>query len=170
MYKFESHFLGKDDEDILIDSSEESIIATLRMAQQAIRTIDIISRPLDPVIYDTEGFVEAVKQMVIKTKKSRVRVLVHEPVQILKHGHQLLDLSLQLSSFIEIRVPGPEHEPINESLFVADRTGYIYRRDCERYEGKLNFKDKRASRLLIHEFEAIWEKSRPDLNLRRALL
>ena len=71
---------------------------------------------------------------------------------------------------IEIRVPGREHAQFNESLFVADQTGYIYRPNSDRYEGKLNFNDKRASRLLIHEFDEIWEKSRTDPNFKRALI
>lgn len=170
MFKFERYLLGDTDDTLLIDSSEGNALAVLKMALQAERTLDIISRDLDPAIYNRADFVEAVKNMLLKSKRNRLRILVHEPNTIIKRGHRLVDLALFLTSFIEIRVMGWEHAQYNESLFVADRTGYIYRLNGERYEGKLNFNDKRASRLLIHEFDEIWKQSRSDPNFKRALI
>jgi len=167
---FEQSILGETDETVLMESSEENISASLLMAQQVRQSIYIISRELDPIIYNTPEFVETVKQMVLKSKHSRVRILVHDPVRIVKRGHRLVDLALTLSSFIEIRILGKEHATFNEALFVADETGYIHRTQSDRFEGKVNFYDKRTSRLLLHEFNEIWGKSRSDPNLKRALL
>ncbi|MGK0297373.1 MAG: hypothetical protein ACI9XC_000976 [Gammaproteobacteria bacterium] len=170
MFKFEEYILAESDEDILIESSAESVLASLKMVQQAGRSLHIISRNLDPIIYNSQEFIESVKKMVLKSKNNRVQILVSNPESIIKRGHRLIDLSMILTSFIEIKVLGKEHESFNESLFVADQAGYIYRKDTGRYEGKLNFNDKRASRLLIHEFKNLWERSNTDPNLKRALL
>jgi hypothetical protein len=140
------------------------------MVQQAGRSLHIISRDLDPTIYNTQEFVDSVKKMLLKSKNNRVQILVSDPGKIVKRGHRLIDLSMMLTSFIEIKVLGKEHESFNESLFVADQAGYIYRKNPERYEGKLNFNDKRASRLLIHEFNNLLGRSCTDPNLKRALL
>jgi hypothetical protein len=170
MYKFEHYLLGETDENHLMETSEESVLASLKMAQQAKRTINIISRNLDPIIYDTPEFVDAVKYMVLKSKNNRVRILVQEPEQIVKRGHRLLNLSMILTSFIEMRVPSKEHSSYNEALFIADQSGYLYRKNSARYEGQLNFNDNRRSRILIHEFDEIWEKSRTNPNLKRTLI
>lgn len=170
MHKFEDYILGETDDTLLIDRSEDNTLASLMMVKQADRTIDIISREMDPVIYNTPEFAETIKQMVLKNKKSKVRILAHEPTLIVRRGHRLVDLAMQLTSFIEIRVPSFEHANYSDSLFIADTTGYIHRLNPERYEGKLNFNDKRISRILTHQFDEIWDKSRSDPNFKRTLL
>ncbi|NNE39272.1 MAG: hypothetical protein HKN08_13285 [Gammaproteobacteria bacterium] len=170
MYKFNDFKLGETEDEIEIESSEDNISATNAMVIQASRKIDIISRKLDPVIYDTPEFIEAIKQLILKSSRAKVRVLVFEPEQIVKRGHRLVSLSMDMSSYITINVPNKEHAAFNESLLIADAAGYIYRKESERFEGKVNFNDKRASRFLIHEFDQMWEKSRSDPYLRRALL
>jgi hypothetical protein len=170
MYRFEDNILGKTDDTVLIERSEENAIASLSMAKQSERTIDIVSRDMDPAIYDSPEFVEAAKQMVLKNKMSRIRILAHEPALIVRRGHRLVDLAMQLTSFIEIRVPSLEHADFNDSLFIADTTGYIHRLNPERYEGKLNFNDKRTCRILAQQFDEMWGKSRSDPNFKRTLL
>jgi len=169
-YRIDNYVLGDTDDTVLVEKSEEHTLATLMMAQQANRSIEILSRDLDPVIYNTAEFVDAVKRLVLKSKYVKVRVLVHDPQAIVKRGHRMVDLAMQLSSYIEIRLPGHEHANFNESIFIADTTGFIHRINPERFEGKLNFNDKRTSRILLHQFDEMWEKSRSDPNFKRALL
>ena len=170
IHPFANNILHETDETITVESSEENAAAALMMASQAGRSIEIVSRALDPVIFGAPDFVEAVKRMVLKSQYTRVRILVHEPLLIVQRGHRLLDLAFNLTSFFDLRVPGREHADYNESFAVFDTAGYIHRLDGERYEGKLNFNDQRTSRLLLHQFEEIWEKARQDPNLKRALL
>jgi len=169
-YKIDNYQLGDTDDTIMLEKSEEHTLASLMMAQQSNRTIEILSRTLDQVIYNTPEFAEAVKRLVLKSKYVKVRILVQEPMAVVKRGHRLLDLAMHLSSYIEIRVPSQEHASFNESMFIADTTGYIHRINPDRYEGKLNFNDKRTSRLLLQQFDQIWDKSRSDSNFKRALL
>lgn len=170
MIRPEECILGETEEPLVVSSSAEVSLVALSMVKQAQRTLDMISRNLDPVVYDTPEFVQAVRQLVLKSRHTKVRILVHEPAQIMKRGHRLVDLAMQLTSFIELRVPDNEHADFNESLLIADASGYIHRQNGERYEAKLNFSDGRISRILSKVFDEIWEKGRPDPNLRRALL
>lgn len=170
MSKLEDNILGQTDDTVLIDRSEENALASLMMAKQANRTIDIISREMDPLIYNNLEFAETLKQIVLKNKRARVRILAHEPAVIVKRGHRLVDLAMQLTSFIEIRVPNLEHASYNDSLFIADTTGYIHRLNPARFEGKLNFNDKKTSRILTHQFDEMWEKSRSDPNFKRTFI
>ena len=79
----------------------------------------------------------------------------------------VVDLALNLTSFIEFRKPETEFKTFNESLFIADTTGYIHRHSTERYEGTLNFNDKRLSKILTERFEEMWGRATPDPNLKR---
>lgn len=167
MLNLENRKLGEINEDIDIDSSEHHRISAVTMATQCSTNIDIISRELDPHAYNTAEFVDAVKQMVLANRRARVRVMVFESQLIRQRGHRLLDLANNLSSFIEFRKPSPEYNQFNESLLVADKTGFILRLNAERFEGKVNFNDKRQSKVLLDKFEEMWGKAKPDPNLRQ---
>ena len=170
MQVFQNHRLGQTDEMVSVDTSEAHRLASYLMATQAKRSLDIISRKLDPPVYDTEEFVEAVKRLVLDNNRVQIRVLVFEPQTIVHHGHRLVDMALNLTSFIEFRKPDNEFKTFNESLFIADATGYIHRNSAERYEGTLNFNDRRLSKILTERFEEIWGRSLPDPNLKRVHL
>ncbi len=167
---FFNHQLGEIGEPISIRTAEHHRVAATLMTQQARLYIDIVSRKLDPPVYDTSEFVDSVKRMVLQNKHTKVRILVFEPNAVVRRGHRLLDLATTLSSFFEIRKSGPEHKGWNGSLFIADGVGYVQRYDAGRFEGVANFNDMRQSKLLLQEFEEMWAKSQPDPNFRRVML
>lgn len=167
MHILDDHELGRTDDVIKIDSREDNQIAIFKMAQQCNRTIDILSRELDPDLFDTIEFTDAVKSMVLNNRKAKVRVLVAEPKKIVSRGHRLIDLYRALPTYLDIRVPSKEHRDFNEMLFIADTTGYLHRLHPERFEATLNFNDKRVSKHLTMEFDEMWSKSAQDTNLRQ---
>ncbi len=170
MHAFEEHRLGIDDDEVDIDTAEEQHSAACLMTQQAGRSIDIISRELDPTVYNLPGYAEILKNMLLANRRARVRIIVFESQLIARRGHLLLELGGNLPSFIEFRTPGREYQQFNESLFVADATGFIYRTSATRYEGNLNFNDKRKSKTFMDVFEEMWARSAPDSNLRKLSL
>ncbi len=170
MYTFDNYQLGIDDDEVLISTSEEHHLSATMMAQQCKRDISIISRELDPKVYNVPEFVDAVKNMLLTRRRARVRIIVFESQLIASRGHLLLELAGHLPSYIEFRKPGKEYMGFNESLFVTDNTGYIYRSNAERFDGSLNFSDKRRSKILMDVFEEMWGRSSSDPNLRKLSL
>ena len=170
MYKFEDYRLGRTDTSITVSLREENQTAMLKMVQQCRQNLEIISRDLEPALYDESEFIDAVKDMVLANKHARVRILVCEPQKIVAYGHRLLNLATRLSSFFEIRKPPPEFSDYNESLFMADRCGYLHRKNAARYEGLVNFNDKKRCKSFLGQFDLMWEKSIPDANLRKFLI
>ncbi len=170
MHAFEEHRLGIDDDEIDIDTAGEQRSAACLMTQQASRSIDIISRELDPAVYSVPEYHEILKNMLLANRRARVRIIVFESQLIARRGHLLLELAGNLPSFIEFRTPGREYQQFNESLFVADATGFIYRNSATRYDGNLNFNDKRKSKTFMDVFEEMWARSAPDSNLRKLSL
>jgi hypothetical protein len=167
MPDFNENILGETDNIIVLDSREDNRLAVTAMACQCSRTVEIISRLLDPPIFDSPDFIEAIRQLIVKNRTPKIRVIVFNPDIIVKHGHRLINLAGDMSSFIEIRKAHYQHKDYNESMFIADNIGYVHRNDAERYEANVNFKDPRQSRYLLKEFEEMWEVATQDPNLRR---
>lgn len=170
MHTFDDYELGRTDDTVRIENREENVHAITKMASQCRYTIEIISRELEPAIFDTVEFVEAAKRLALGNKRARVRMLVFEPVKIVRRGHRLITLATSLSSFLESRVPSQEHKSFNETMFIADATGYLHRLDTDRFEGAVNFNDRRASKHLLAKFDGMWARAKPDMNLRRMTL
>ena len=170
MYTSNEYTLGHSEETIQIASREENRLATLHMTQQSSRTLEILSRGLTPEVYDTTEYIEAVKQLILRNHRSRIRILSFDSNNIVSRGHRLINLAMDLSSFIECRIPASEYNHFNQELFIADNTGYLQRLNCERYEGKLSFNDSRAVRHLLGDFNEMWDRATPNPNFRRLVL
>ena len=167
MHILDDFELGRTDDIIKIDSREDNQIAVFKMAQQCKRNIDILSRELDPDLFDTIEFIDAVKSMVLNNRMAKIRVLVAEPKKIVSRGHRLIDLYRSLPTYLDIRLPSKEHQDFSEMLFIADTTGYLHRLHPERFEATLNFNDKRVAKHLRQEFNEMWSKAAQDTNLRQ---
>ena len=157
-------------ETVEIDTSEECRLASLSMARQARRTIEIVSRELDPPVYDNQEFEDALSDLVVGSNRAQVRILVMQPEVVVKHGHRLLQLTQRLTSFMEMRVPAPQYKDYNSAFMIVDDIGAIYRTHADRYEGTVKFNDRVAAMDLKRQFEEMWASAVPDVNLRRTYL
>ena len=167
---FQRFVLKEDSQSVVIGTSEACRLAALSMVGQATRGIDIVSRQLDPQMYDNREFCEAVSEMVLGSRRARVRVLIRHTDPVVKRGHRLVTLSQRLSSFIEIRVPAPEFDEYNAAFLLVDGAGVIYRTLSDTFEGSVNFNDPRGAHELGRQFEAMWQTAVADVKLRRSHL
>ncbi|MCI0400138.1 MAG: hypothetical protein L0Z68_02385 [Gammaproteobacteria bacterium] len=167
MNDFEDYKLGDTDDTIQIVTSEENREAATTLVQQAQYTLEITSRFLDPAIYDNDEFTEAVQALALRSKRSRIRILVQEPETVVKQGHRLLELAMNLSSFIDIRKPNAQFAGYNEAILIADATGYIHRQLADRFEATLSYNNRPVANELLRQFDEMWETAILDPNLRR---
>ena len=168
MYNFADYKLGESsDETLKIKTRQRNAEAALELVKQCKLKLAIISSDLDPYIYDQFDFIEALKNLALKGRYVKIRILVFEPEKIVRRGHKLLDLAGKISSFIEILKPAPDFKNFNEAVLIADEVGYLFRENAERYEGKVNFNSPRESKYLLEVFDNMWETAKPDPNLRR---
>ncbi len=150
-----------------LNTSEAHQQAVILMAGQCRKTLEIVSRELDPQVYDDQQVADAVKQLALQSRYAKIRILVFETTAIAKRGHRLLDLAMKLPSYIEIRKPGKEHRNFNQAFLIADGVGYIHQPHAARYEAQMDFKRRRIAGELQKTFDDMWEKSEADMNLRR---
>ena len=153
-----------------VETQRELIDVCLAMAEQCQRSLDIISRHLDPPLFDNEPFTMAVKALALRNRHVRVRLLIIDSRPLIRAGHRLVELANRLPSFIEIRAPGRESRHFNEAILVADNIGYIHRQFSDRYEATIDFSDRRVARRLSDRVDDMWERGVPDPNLRRLSL
>ena len=159
-------------EDIHFSSSLELANLSAQMAGRARRHLDIASRSLEPAVYEAKEFLAAVQKLVVSGRgRARVRILVFDPEALLSRGdHRLVNLAMRVSSYIEIRRPGPDHQEFNEAMLIADRTAVIHRRQSDRYDGVANFHSPLRAAHLSESFEAVWQNAEPDPHFRRLML
>ena len=159
--------LGTSEELLTVDRAEDVAAIVLALARQARRHLDIVSRHLDPQLYDNEDFADAVKELARSHRLARVRLFVIDPRPLVSRGHRLVELAERLSSTVSIRVPAPEHRQFNEAFLVADNVGYLHRQFSDRYEAEADFGGRRRAGALLDRLNEMWERGEPDPNFRR---
>ena len=157
-------------EDICFSSALELRKLSVEMAGRTKRQLDIVSRSLEPSVYDTQDFLDVAKSLAL-SGRGRIRILVLEPAALISRGgHRLVDLTMRLSSFMEIRSPGPDQPEFSEAMLIADRLGVIHQKYADRYEGIANFHAPRRAVQLAESFEALWRHAEPVPYFRRLML
>lgn len=164
--RLDDHRLGETPEPLEVTTTEEAAAVALALARQAARTLDVLSRQMDPRIFDTADFAEAVTRLVLRSRRAQVRILVQDVEPVLRDGHRLVTLSQRLPSFLQIRVPAQEYRTFNQAFIVADGTGYLHRGLADRYEGKASFHAPARARELLRAFQPIWDTAEPDPSFR----
>ena len=157
--RFNAFVPGESDELITLESSDDSRSIAVKMINNCRRSLDIITRDLDPCIYNTGEMTDAVKKLALRSRYSRIRILIKQPKSVITHGHRFVDLSQRLSSFFEIRAIDEAHKNYNSSMLIVDDYGYILRPHADRFAGTACFNDRGTVSGLTKEFDALWEQA-----------
>ena len=140
------------------------------MTSQARRTLDFSSLQLEPTLLDDAAYAESVRQLVLRSRRTRIRLLVLEPAALATRGHRLLDLAHQLPSFISLRVPGQNHKDFREATLIADNVGFIHRPLADRPKGLADFNAPSHAGYFTQRFDEIWAHAKPSPHLRSLVL
>lgn len=148
-------------------TSEDNRQAALQLVTQARRSLAIFSRDLEPAIYNTADFVTAVQQLALRSRYSRIRMVVIDPLPAVTDGHRLIELTRRLSSYMEIRRPSEDHAKLAEAFLITDDTGLLYRPLAARYEGFADPDNPFEASTRLRRFDEIWETAEPEPEFRR---
>ncbi len=159
--------LGESAGTIALHGPEEYRQAAIHMLQQGRRQLDILSYDLDAPIYNCQPFIEALKQLAIRSRYSRVRILLQNNERVQREGHLIIPLWRRLTSRIEIHRPHPDHIDHNENFMLVDDSGFLQWGLYDRYVGTARFKATLESGKYINLFNEFWEQSELDSELRR---
>jgi len=159
--------LGETAERLAMATRDENRAGSLALVRQARHSLRIISWELDGPLYANAPFVDAVSDIARRGRNSTARILIANSDLIIHQGHLLIELAQRLSSTIQIRRLGEEVRDFNQAFLVVDGTGVLHRPQSVLYDGTLNFHDPGQAKVLTARFEALWEQSAPDPELRR---
>jgi len=164
---FKNFILGVTSEKMSIDSRQLNHDAMVKLASSAQDDIVIVSRNLDPTIFNKEDFVQNATEFIRRNKSASLRILVHDTSALIKNNHRVLNLSQRVSSKIEIRTICDEYSQYNQAFLVADTMGYIVNSKSDLYDAEVNFNDVDKSKELMDKFTSIWEQCIQDTGIRR---
>ena len=167
MEEYSNHQLAGESRPLILENSSDNYGIALSMLQQTRRDVVIFSRHLDGRLYDTSEFIQALSHLAVQHPRCKIRLLLKDVEPLVKYGHRIIELSRRLSSMIGIRTIHEDYREYNEAYMVFDERGIIKRRYADRYEGIANFNDPKQARELLSFFNAVWNVSEPDPNLRR---
>lgn len=156
MEELDNYQLGQTDELLRINTRDECQQLSLAMARQAKRSLNIFSHDLEPAIYNTPSFYEAVRDVIGADTNSLIRILVYDISGTINKGHRLLDLGSRLSSRVQIRKLTKKY---HHAFMIADTIGVVDRRRAERYEGTANFNAPGWAQNLQVFFNGVWDQS-----------
>lgn len=158
--------LGVDRELIKIDSSEAVRSHTLALMLQAQNSLCIYSADLEAELYNHACIVQACTELLLQHPKKTLRILLRDTSRITRDGHRLLTLSHRLSSRCQIRKVNLEHEYSDDAWLIADDCGLLIRKAQQLTQGVVYYHDPARVRQNQRLFNAMWDVSHSDVNLR----
>jgi hypothetical protein len=159
--------LGKTEEQYPLSKIEDHQIHATTMVRQTKRNLCLFSFNLDPQLYATATFCEVVKNLAMRSRFSRIRILLQDHTLVLQQGHQLVNLAQRLSSAMEIRKPAEEHRDIEENFLLADNCGYLHRQQANTFNGMACYNDRPQVNRYQALFDEVWEYGTADRELTR---
>jgi hypothetical protein len=164
------HALGRDAGVLLLHSPADHRQICAHMVAQVQRELCLLTRDLDKAVFDQAPFLAALKDLALRSRYSRIHILVQDPAHPVREGHRLIELTRRLTSATEVRKPHKDFTDYPESFLLADQCGYIHRGLSTCYEGTADYHAPLLVQRLHSQFEAMWETAQADPELRRLYL
>lgn len=156
---------------ILIDELNDFSKHSLQVVGSSRREIILLSKTLDPAIYDNEPFYQGILDFARGDRNVQVKILVKDIKPVVEQGHRILNLARRLSSKIEIRklLVKPEKDSI--TYLIGERRHLLYMHEDQVYNGFVNYEAAQESKSLADEFTYLWDThSELDPALRTMLI
>ncbi|HMM56901.1 MAG TPA: GNAT family N-acetyltransferase [Rudaea sp.] len=152
---------------VAIGSREDAAGETLRLIEAARHELCIYTRDLDPILFENEPALEALKRVAVSGRGASLRIIIQDPRAVVAHGHRLITLAQRLTSVFALRTPVEDNDLQYPSAFLLnDAAGYYFRTLATRFEGEaVNYAPDRHAQLLEY-FNQVWERAEPSEELR----
>ncbi len=145
---------------------EEIRDMAVALIAQAERHIDIFTHNFEPQVYDHDSVRDALETLALRSRHSRVRILVRDPQEMPKRGHRIVELGKFLSSYFYFRVPTRPVPDMNHTFLIADGEGVLHRPYLDSFHAHANFSDRQGARVLYEQFAALWEEAEEHPDFR----
>jgi predicted GNAT family N-acyltransferase len=138
----------------------------LELTQQCRRQLRLLSNALEPELYNTPAFIDALSQLARRSRYSEIRLLVINARAIAERGHLLVELQRRLSSVIQLRRADCDAELIKENFLIADDLGVLCYSLKEPEKAWADFNNRPLAVDYSAQFDELWHRSIDDPELR----
>jgi predicted GNAT family N-acyltransferase len=146
---------------------EQCRAAALEIAKLARHRLAIMTPDLEPALYGTPEFRDELRRIARSSRYALVRILIRDTQRATREGHLLVELALQLPTYVQIRVPDPDDEQRTDAFVLADDDAILYRVAPEVADGVVEIEGSAIARERLRNFDRLWQRAQPDPNLRR---
>jgi hypothetical protein len=160
------YILGETDEEFVCVEEEDNQEIAVSMIQQAEFHLDILSRYFDPEVYDTNECCEVIEDLALRSRHSRIRILLHDTKLVSQRNHLVLHLGKRLGSLMQFRNIAEVHKNIPDTFMIVDGIGIMHRPHTDTLAATVNFKDRSKAKEFSQLFEKIWANAELDPNAR----
>lgn len=154
-------------EAVRLESIEAIHEAKALLIAGASRQLSLYSRELDTSLYAQPALLENLKWFVLRSRMSKVRIIIQQPEALRNQYHPLVDMTQKLPSYFELRTPTEANDLQTQSAYLLnDAGGYLFRLMDQRYDGHWSPNLPWRNRQLAEQFEQVWQRSRICNELR----
>lgn len=153
-----------------IDRAAAAADAALALTRQARTSLRIFTRDLDPRLYSSTAYRDALSAFVRLRPGTQARILVQDPTPATKTDHRLISLIQHLSSHIGIRRVAADWAEEPCAFLIADGRGMLWRANGARHEGMVDFYAGPRALERTRWFDMVWDHSEPDPEFRQVAL
>lgn len=151
----------------LLSSLRDFQTESLKLIQQSRRSIAILSHNLDPLLYGTSEFVQAISDFVRTSRYAQVQILVKNTGSLVETGNKLAKLHQRLSSKVTLRKLIVEPQNTEMGFMLCDTSALLYKNDDASYKGFANFNAAAEVKRLRESFDYIWQYGEPEPELQQ---
>jgi hypothetical protein len=148
---------------------DEARAAVNEVAAGAQRLISIYTPDLEPELYETSAFLDIAKRFVLSRTFAKMRVLIWQPMRLVRESNRFIAMGRRLSSYIDLRYAeggGPRHRA--SAYIIADDRAIAYRMRPDCWDGVVDVDNPPVAKMHLAEFDAIWAASEPGFDMRIA--
>lgn len=158
--------LGGDHELLIAEGIEAVRSHTLAVLQQAQDSLCVYSPDLEPWLYNHSCIAQACSTLLLTHPKKTLRILLRDSTRIVREGHVLLTLSQRLSSRCSIRTVNTDYDYTDDAWLIADDCALLVRKAQQLSHAAVYYNDPARTRQNQRTFNAMWDVSHRDVNLR----
>ena len=153
-----------------LESYQQDQVALVWLIEQCKNSINLYSHILCPQVFNTSPVIEACEKFCLKNHRTKINILINDSRPITRISHRLLGLSHRHSSSIFFKKINPLIETRDDDFVCFDKSAFFQLPNHLHYDAICNFADaSRTSRFLAF-FNAAWDRSEPDPELRSMCL
>jgi hypothetical protein len=139
----------------------------VELCNSASRYIRILSPTLDRAVFDNTQLRDAISKLARRSRHSDIRILVIDSRPMVEHGHRLLTLAQRIPSLIHIQTLTDHPQMNDDTMVILDSDGLLFKPAGSDHQGFYEPESKATVSSYVEKFDALWECSAPDINMRQ---